>query len=523
MKKYVNFVLISIFCFICFFISKVYALTTLANQTFPDFPNKQYTNIIVERINNQGYFLIENNNKVNFYLNDGKITSNNSTSFKVYSLTDNIWVLSGSYTSCGYENIIATTIDIYSDSSFTSKSFEHGFNLLDTSPFVMNFTDTTGYEKNGFYFNQSSIDYIWNELFEGKSFIYYYGFNYNLIPEIYSNSIYSKIWKKEDFPNLACKYTNSSYFECVFLEALDSMNFSKNSNTQFSYNTSLNNYGSYPKFTFTTSTGKIVPVRTVSPGVTYSHTNRSSWVSNFDVINRDTGVLYKEKLFDYSNDLFLPDYLQGYKKIDLTTNDKYVMISHVQSGSVYIPKSSFDTYGGLLSYYDNELSSQTYDSYIQDYTVMEDEQFVRQDFDLSNYYGADWVMFSKYLYLEGEDNVSYSIWVPDDSYDSQVTITPNNHGGNDFDYEYMDENGVVQNGQVSSVDLSQYSLEFNSKEGSIYKAKSLLVSLKDMNYIWNSSFDIFYNNLPELVQLLLIFFFNIIMILICLKLVGWKE
>lgn len=255
----------------------------------------------------------------------------------------------------------------------------------------------------------------------------------------------------------------------------------------------------------------------------FSYYSNVNW-HNIDNMNANQSYPVYSKLF-IDNSLFytLPDYLEGYKKVDLTTNDKYIMISHVQSGSVYIPKTSFDTYGGLLSYYDNELSSQTYDSYIQDYTVMEDEQFVRQDFDLNNYYGADWVMFSKYLYLEGEDNVSYSIWVPNDSYDSQVTITPNNHGGNDFDYEYMDENGVVQNGQVSSVDLSQYSLEFNSKEGSIYKAKSLLVSLKDINYIWNSSFDTFYNNLPNMVQLFLIFFFNIIMILICLKLVGWKE
>lgn len=255
----------------------------------------------------------------------------------------------------------------------------------------------------------------------------------------------------------------------------------------------------------------------------FSYYSNVNW-HNIDNMNANQSYpVYSKLLIDNSLFYTLPDYLEGYKKVDLTTNDKYIMISHIQSGSVYIPKSSFDSYGGLLSYYDNELSSQTYDSYIQDYTVMEDEQFVRQDFDLSNYYGADWVMFSKYLYLEGEDNVTYSIWVPNDSYDSQVTITPNNHGGNDFDYEYMDENGVVQNGQVSSVDLSQYFLEFNSKEGSIYKAKSLLVSLKDMNYIWNSSFDTFYNNLPNMVQLFLIFFFNIIMILICLKLVGWKE
>ena len=113
----------------------------------------------------------------------------------------------------------------------------------------------------------------------------------------------------------------------------------------------------------------------------------------------------------------LPDYLTGYKKITLTTDDKYYMLSGLSSGSVYIPTSDFETYGGRLSYYDNDLNSQPYTSYIQDYYKMSDGMYIRQDFDLSQYYGADWVMFSKYIYLEGEDNISYDIYVPDDIYE----------------------------------------------------------------------------------------------------------
>ena len=153
----------------------------------------------------------------------------------------------------------------------------------------------------------------------------------------------------------------------------------------------------------------------------------------------------------------LYDYLQGYKRIDLTTDDRYYMLSDVSSGSVFIPKRAFDDYGGRLSYYDNDLSSQPYTSYIQDYVTTPDDKFVRQDFDLSNYAGADWVMFSKYIYLEGEANISYSIFVPDSSYDSSVVITPNSSGGNKFDFEYKDSNGNIQEAQVNSTDLSQTS------------------------------------------------------------------
>lgn len=150
----------------------------------------------------------------------------------------------------------------------------------------------------------------------------------------------------------------------------------------------------------------------------------------------------------------LPSYLNGYKKITLTTEDKYIMLSDIQSGSIFIPSSSFFEYGGRLSYYDNDINIQSYLSYIQDYTKMPDGLFIRQDFDLSSFTGADWVMFSKYLYLEGEDNISYDIWVPNSSYDSNVVITPNNLGGNDFDFTYKDSEGNIQNGQVQSEDLS---------------------------------------------------------------------
>lgn len=151
----------------------------------------------------------------------------------------------------------------------------------------------------------------------------------------------------------------------------------------------------------------------------------------------------------------LPSYLRGYQKITLTTDDKYYMLSGLSSGSVFIPIEDFNSSGGRLSYYDNDLSSQPYTSYIQDYTITGDGLYARQDFNLNNYYGADFVMFSKYIYLEGEDNITYDIWVPEDITYSDVTITPNSSGGNNFDFQYKDSNGDIQNQTTSSVDLSQ--------------------------------------------------------------------
>lgn len=282
------------------FIGNVKALTTLDGQDFPDFPNKQYHHIIVERLNNNGYALLENSYGGNMYVDNGVIYNKNQ-SFKIYDLVDNSWIVRDSTnTAFSYNSIIATTVSIYSSSSLSSVSYSSGYNLFESPPFEMVFNDTSGYYKNGFYFNQSSLDYIWNQLFEGKSYNYYAGLNYNIIPSIYSSSIYFEPWKKEDFPNLACSYVNNSYFNCLFLEDLDNMNFSKDSNSYFTYSNSLNKYGNYPGFTFTTSTGEVRANTPSNSFFSFNNTYASSWYTNFDIINKDTGVTYKNKVFDYN-------------------------------------------------------------------------------------------------------------------------------------------------------------------------------------------------------------------------------
>lgn len=147
---------------------------------------------------------------------------------------------------------------------------------------------------------------------------------------------------------------------------------------------------------------------------------------------------------DYYTIFDKPAYLTGYKKISLTPSDRYIILSDITKGSVYIPRNAWDLYGGRLSYYDKELENQPYTSYIENGTNTFDGLYVRQDFDISSYPGADFVMFSKYIYWEGIDNISYDIYVPDSSYDSGITITPNNTGGNDFEFNYKDSNGDIQ-------------------------------------------------------------------------------
>lgn len=289
-----------------------------------------------------------------------------------------------------------------------------------------------GFVVNGVTINNELIDNIWSNI-EGKT---KHEINHN-----YTDNTY--VYHKENFPYMYIETLSSSVL--IFFSPTNEFSSWYSSNRIATLNSNYvirieiyndNFYYTFDRAIYTT---------------TYNGTTKA--ITNFDFYDNNNNLLLS-KSFDYSP-VSTPDYLTGYKKITLTTEDKYYMLSGLSSGSIYIPTSDFEEYGGRLSYYDNDLTSQPYTSYIQDYYKMPDGEFIRQDFDLSQFYGADWVMFSKYIYLEGEDNISYDIWVPDEIYDSQVTITPNSSGGNSFDFNYQDTNGDIQNGQVNSIDLSQ--------------------------------------------------------------------
>lgn len=238
------------------------------------------------------------------------------------------------------------------------------------------------------------------------------GFNFNSTIKQFSN----------DFTDI--KYNNYPYL-AISNNNTVSTYYYNSSNTIYFYNSAgVDNYSSLG---------------------TYSH-----FALNFNLVRNDN--LLKEANFIYPSTG--PSYLNGYKKITLTPDDRYYMFSGLSTGSVYIPLDDFLTSGGRLSYYDIDLTSQPYTSYIQDYTITPDGLYARQDFDLSSYYGSDFVMFSKYIYLEYEDTTYYDIWVPNNIYDSPVTITPNSSGGNSFDFDYKDSNGNIQNEQFNSIDLT---------------------------------------------------------------------
>lgn len=147
----------------------------------------------------------------------------------------------------------------------------------------------------------------------------------------------------------------------------------------------------------------------------------------------------------------IPSYLTNYEKVGLTPSNNNLIISNVSKGSIYISVEDFNKCNGLFGYFDKELSTQPYSSIITEYTRTLDGLYIRQDFDLSSYVGADYVYYQKCQYVEGEDNINKFIWVPDSSYTSPITSTENNTGGLDYNYK-VEENGEIVENTFSSLD-----------------------------------------------------------------------
>jgi len=146
----------------------------------------------------------------------------------------------------------------------------------------------------------------------------------------------------------------------------------------------------------------------------------------------------------------VPNYLTGYKPLTLTPQNRNTMLSGLTSGSIFIPYNAYEEQHGTLGYFDIDVKYQPYTSIIENVYLMPDNLYYKQDFDLSTHPEAEYMAFYKYLYLEGEDTLTYTIYVPDDMYDSTIVGTLDETNGKyDYTYEYKDENGDIQEGTWS--------------------------------------------------------------------------
>lgn len=207
----------------------------------------------------------------------------------------------------------------------------------------------------------------------------------------------------------------------------------------------------------------------------------------------------------------LPDYMPNYKEVVLDDDTKFAFLSGLSKGRIYVPVQDFANYSGKLGYINLDLENMPYDSIIPDYGITSDGLYIYQDFDLSNYEGSSLVAFYKFIYLEDidYDDFSYSIFVPQDMYVSKTKPVANEQGGNDFNFDYKDENGNI----ISSSFNTDSSSDDNTFFGTL--TNSLAYFRSSVNYIC-SLFTDFFECLPSFVKnsLILCFCIGVLIIIV---------
>lgn len=230
------------------------------------------------------------------------------------------------------------------------------------------------------------------------------------------------------------------------------------------------------------------------------------------VLNNGDSMFTYYDFITPDDEIDLTDLPNCYNKIKLDKGTKYVFLSGLKTGEIYIPRKYFGVPGGRLSYFDNSLESQLYDSIIQNYELSETGTFVIQKFDLSTFDGADYMLFNKYLYLEGEDNYVYTIYTSCDLYNSIPDVTENLDGAYDYDYKIKDEEGNIIDEKYNTVSLS------NDNKNIVEQFQILINQLSDgIDYVHNIYTD-FYNSLGDF-KIIHDLFFHVLCIIFIVGLV----
>lgn len=240
----------------------------------------------------------------------------------------------------------------------------------------------------------------------------------------------------------------------------------------------------------------------------YDKTKSHSTNYNLDIYARvrNNEEIISSKVFHITDLLDKPDYLEGYKLVFLDTNTKALFLSGVSSGRIYIPMNDFIKYGGLLSYYDKDAENLVDADYtIKEYENTNDAKYVYQEFDLTNFEGADFLIFNKFIYLENIDyqDFAYYIYVPNDMYVSKSRPVANNEGGNDFEYEYINENGEIEYAVIHNDDLNE----------NISEIKNFIINQKKYIKAFLDLFSQFYNGIPKDIQMIINITIVVILIL----------
>lgn len=187
-----------------------------------------------------------------------------------------------------------------------------------------------------------------------------------------------------------------------------------------------------------------------------SNATRNLLLYNADTLE-EISTINQGEVFPGYRELFFdkPQYLNGYKKISLDSDSQYLLISGINTGKIFIPNQEYIDYKPGVSYFNSSLEYQPYDSYINDNNITYDLQYVYYNFDLSKYNGANAILFSKYIYFEGDTSFTYDIYVPNSAFTSTILVSQNSVGSNDFTFDISDSQGNITTETIQGPEIQQ--------------------------------------------------------------------
>ena len=224
----------------------------------------------------------------------------------------------------------------------------------------------------------------------------------------------------------------------------------------------------------------------------------------------DTYGDYKGYYFNDINFNYVPDFIpEGFKKVTLPAGYGSAVISGIKEGRIMWKSFQPHSRGTPYSYYDysdRPWGSTEWPKLIsQKKSIKFNEvSFTYQDFNLNDVEGSQFILFVKYDYIEGYDDFSFDLYIPENAYFSLVERTPNDQGGNDFDYDWQDpDTGDINHGSSSSGSGSNNNSFFKDFNNALDYFKDTVIGIfKEISYL--------FENLPIALK----YFFMVIFVLI---------
>ena len=360
------------------------------------------------------------------YLSNLKGTLFNEQAVKNYLGNSNYDSLINYVNSSGYSNYICMF-------KMVNYEYESSFNCY--------FSDKETLQ-NTFYFT------IWSRY--GSNYL---RFNYDF-NRFGNNSIYNGYFQLKD--NVLSLPSSLSLSKGSPLDNLADYNSSNSEYSVYQYKTLITNIDNFKVKAGYESTGD-----SYNYGISFKVDNEQYYINDGDtLIYRDDGEGYLNiNDYDVNGPINSSDFpIQGDMELLIPHSYQSVAISGIKEGKIFVAEEDFNSYQPWLNYMRLINGSLTDNPYpVEPYKWIIDDTGKRWyywDFDLTKVENSKFVLYEKVsqTYEGYYEDVSYSIYYPQDAYISLIKPVRDENGNPSWDFPWKDpDTGDINHGNITNV------------------------------------------------------------------------